>query len=349
MRLELCLPALNGANPSPASHVQLARTAELSGYHAVWVPELLSTDPYGLLAWIGAHTETIRLGSAVAQIAARTAVTTASCAATLDALSGGRLLLGLGVSSPRIVEGWHGLQYHRPLLHLREYVEVVRAALSGEPISYEGQTITLPARSETGSVTPMALPLGRPLPLHLAGLGPQAVRLAGELADGLIHCPPEYMKSARSWLEEGAECSGRSLDGFAVRVMMTVVVDDDLGLARDLVRPTLALFVGGMGTKDTNFYNRLAVRLGFAHQAFEVQEAFISGDIGQAIDSIPDAMVDAMSVCGPPELVAAKLDQYRDAGVDAVIVGVSGSTHPERTEQIERIAALYPAGLTGYC
>jgi F420-dependent oxidoreductase-like protein len=343
VRLAYGFKAINPAHPNPPAYIELARVAERCGYESLWAAETQATDPFGLLAWVGAHTTTIGLGCGVAQVTARTAVAATSAAVTLDALSGGRFRLGLGVSGPRIVQGWHGLAYDKPLSYLREYLAVVRMALHGDPISHTGENFTLPLPSGVEDVEPLAFPTPpSQVPVYLAGLGPRAVALAGELAEGwiAIHCPPEYMARGRSWLEEGAARSGRSLDGFTTSVMVNCYVDDDEELARDLVRPTLAVFLGGMGSSRTNFYNRLATRLGFGTQAAAAAAAFLAGDMGAAITALDDDVVDAMTICGSPDRVRDKLAAYRKAGVDTVIIGLAAASRRAQIEQLELVSTL---------
>jgi F420-dependent oxidoreductase-like protein len=326
----------------PSAYVGLAQAAERCGYESVWVGEFHGTDPFPLLAWVGSQTSRIGLGCGVAQIAGRTAVTMTAGAVTLDCLSGGRFRLGLGVSGPRVVEGWHGRPYERPLSYLRDYVAVVRMALSGEPIRYAGEQITLPlASSPAAAPLPFPAPPS-PMPVYVAALGRGAVALAGELADGwiAIHCPPAYMAQARCWLSEGAARSSRSLDGFTTSVMVNCCVDDDEELARDLMRPKLALALGGMGSREVNFYNQLASRLGFGQAATAVADAFLSGDIAEAVNAIDDDLVDAMSVCGTADQVRDRLAAYREAGVDTVIVGLPTMPLQAQIEQLELISTL---------
>lgn len=328
---------------APTALADAARRAEQLGYESLWSSEFNATDPLPLLGLIAGQTSTIMLGTGVLQISGRTAVTAASGAAALDRISDGRFRLGLGTSGPQVVEGWHGQAYDRPLARTRDYVAVVRMALAGEPISYRGDTLTLPRPGGEATAKP-ALPVRQHqgIPLYLAGLGPGAVALAGEIADGwiAIHCPPSYIAQGRCWLSEGADRAARSLDGFDVAVMMLVYVDDDLELAREMVRPALAVQIGGMGTKGTNFYNRLARRLGYEAAAAQVQKAFLAGQVDEAIVNTPDDLVDAMTICGPPELVRDRLAAYRDAGTDTLIAGAPRMPTHRRLEQLERLAAL---------
>ncbi len=328
---------------APAAFTETARKAERLGYDSLWSSEFLGTDPLPLMGWLAGQTSTIALGTAVLQISARTAISTATSAATLDRISGGRFRLGLGTSGPQVVEGWHGSPFGRPLARTRDYVAVLRMALSGEPICYHGETLTLPLPGSDASERP-ALPLARPLPmpLYLAALGPQMVALAGEVADGwlAIHCPPSYIDHCRAWLSAGAARASRSLDQFDVSVMLVVHIDDDIELARAMVRPVLATYVGGMGTSRTNFYNRLVRRLGYEAEAIQVQKAFLAGQTHEAIASLPDDLVDEMTVCGPPEVVRERLAAYRDAGTSTLIAGSPSLSWRIRQEQLERLADL---------
>lgn len=345
MRLALSLGAVNAANPAPHAHVELAAAAERCGYDAVWAAEIHATDPFSQLSWIGGHTTSIGLGCAVAQVTGRSAVTMAAGAVTLDGLSVGRFRLGIGVSGPRIVEGWHGHPYTQPLTYLREYLAILRLALAGQPISYAGRKITLPLPPGRGQYGVAPLPFPTPpsrLPVHLAGLGRNAVALAGELADGwiAIHCPPEYMARARSWLAAGAARSGRSLAGFSTSVMVICCVDNDEDLARDLVRPVLAVYLGGMGSREANFYNKLAARLGFERAAGRIQESFLAGDIGEAIAAVDDDLIDAMTIAGSEDHVRKRLTAYQEAGVDSVILGLAAPTAAGKIKQLELMSEL---------
>jgi F420-dependent oxidoreductase-like protein len=335
--------SIGGAGPASAGFAETARKAEQLGYDSLWSSEFLGTDPLPVMGWIAGQTSTIALGTAVLQMSARSATATATSAATLDRISGGRFRLGLGTSGPQVVEGWHGCAYDRPLARTRDYVAVLRMALAGEPIRYHGETLTLPLPGSEASEQP-ALPLARPLPmpLYLAGLGPKAVALAGEIADGwlAIHCPPSYIAQGRAWLSAGAERASRSLDRFDVSVMLLVHIEDDIELARDRVRPVLATYVGGMGTSRTNFYNRLVRRLGYEAEAAQVQKAFLAGQAHEAIAGLPDDLVDEMTICGPPELVRERLAAYRDAGTRTLIAGSPSLSWRMRQEQLECLADL---------
>lgn len=343
MRFGFNLGNLSSSGLTPTDYADLVVEAERLGYESAWASEIFGTDPVGLLAWLAAKTTNIGLGTAVLQISSRTAVTTAATAATLQQLSGGRFRLGLGTSGPQVVEGWHGLSFDHPLLRIRDYEAVVRLALTGKPIAYNGPTATLPMPGGQGR--PASLPgLMRPLtlPIYLAAIGPKAISLAGELADGwlAIHSPPRYVAEGWKLLRSGAHKSGRPLDDFDVAVMVQVLIEDDLELARDIMRPSLALYLGGMGTRKINYYNQLAAQLGFEKAALRVQESYLSGELDDAMMGLPDELVDEMTICGPVERVADRLAAYRDAGTTTLIAGIVGTTRSRRHEQLGRLAEL---------
>jgi F420-dependent oxidoreductase-like protein len=345
MRLGCTLGSLGGVGSEPAAYVEFARAAERLGYDSAWSAEGFGTDPVSLLGWIAGQTTTIGLGTAVMQLSSRSPVTAAMTAATLAQISGGRFRLGLGPSGPKVVEGWHGQAYRRPLARTRDYVAVVRMALAGQPVQYDGETITLPVTGSGVAPMPMHVPaqLAR-VPVYLAGLGPKSIELAGEIADGWlpVHCPPEFVARSRARLAAGAERAGRSLAGFDVAVMAFALVDEDLELARDSMRPLLALYLGGMGTSSANFYYRLAGRLGFGAAAAAIQEAYLQGYLDEAAAAVPDELVDTMTMAGPPDRVRERLAAYRDAGTSTLIIAPVPQSLPERCEQLEWIAELVP-------
>jgi F420-dependent oxidoreductase-like protein len=344
MRLALGFRAMNSINPPPSSnYIEQAQTAERCGYDSIWTSEIRATDTFAFLAWLGGNTTNIGLGAGVAQIYARTPVATAAAAITLEGLSGGRFRLGLGVSGPQIAEGWHGHPYQRPLSYMRDYLAIVRMALAGEPIDYTGKEITVPCSPGSDGVVPLRFPTrSSRMPVYLAGLVRSAVALAGELADGWIsvHTPPAYMKTARTWLAEGAARSGRSLDGFLTTAMVLCCIDEDEDLARDLCRPTLATYIGGMGSRTTNFYFDLATRLGFGDSARAIFDAFLAGDMAGAIGAVDDDLVDAMCLCGSEERVREKLAAYQEAEVDTVLMVPASHLLSDQLHQIELLPTL---------
>lgn len=343
MRLGFSIGTLGPAAADPDAQLALVREAERLGYDSAWASEGYGVDPATTLAWLAAGTERINLGSGVLQVSGRTAIAAAMAATTIDRVSGGRFLLGLGASGPQVSEGWHGRRYERPLAHLRDYVAVVRTALEGRPVEHDGPEIVLPLPDSRGKALSMTVaPVRRPLPVHLAAMGPKAVALAGEIADGWlpIHFPPEHLAEMTEHLRAGAARAGRDAARVEISPMVMAMVDDDADYARDLVRPMLALYLGGMGTKGVNFYNRLAHRLGFGPAAARVQDAYFDGDLGEAMEEVPDDLVDALTVCGTPAQVRERLAAYRKAGATRLIVGLNAPTVDDRAEQLAWLTEL---------
>ncbi len=303
--------------------------AERSGYASVWTAEAYGSDAVAPLAWYGAATERIGLGTGVLQMTARAPAVTAMTAATLDHLSGGRLLLGLGVSGPQVVEGWHGVEYGRPLARTREYVEIVRAVLQREqPLEHDGRHYTIPVEGGTGHGKPLKLithPRRAEIPIYLASVGPKNVALTAEIAHGWLPAffAPEHAASV--WGEALADGrSRRKLDTpLDVAVTCMVAIDDDVDEARDRLRPTIALYVGGMGASDRNFYADVARRYGFEEAIAEVQRAFLAGDRAGAMAAVPDSLVDAVALAGPVERIRDRLDAYREADVTTLLIGTT--------------------------
>ncbi|GGP76612.1 LLM class F420-dependent oxidoreductase [Streptosporangium pseudovulgare] len=343
MRLGYSMSYWGGAGLGPTDHLALVREAERLGYDSVWAAETYGTDPASLMAWIAGRTERIGLGTGVLQMSGRKPVVAAMTAATIDQVSGGRARLGVGVSGPQVVEGWHGEPFDRPVERARDYLSVLRLALSGRPVSHSGPTMTLPLPGGQGKELSLAVsPAQERLPVYLAAMGPRTTALAGELADGwlAIHFPPGHLAERTAELSRGAERAGRSLDGFDVVPMVLAMVDEDEELAYDMMRPMLALYLGGMGSRRTNFYNRLARTLGFGEEAEAVQEAFLAGRQGEAMSLLPDALVDAMTMCGPPGKLRERVAAYREAGATGLVVGLVTPTLRLRLEQLELVAGL---------
>jgi F420-dependent oxidoreductase-like protein len=305
---------------SPLQLVALAEEAERLGFDSAWAAEAWGTDAATVLAWTGARTSRIRLGSGVMQISARTPAATAMTAATLDLLSGGRLLLGLGVSGPQVVEGWHGQPFAQPLSRVREYVEIVRSALRRETVVHEGRHYRIPydGPGATGLGRPLRLlarPLRAEIPIYLAALGPRSVALAAEIADGWL---PTFLDPDR--LEE---VFGPSLaaapPGFEVAVTTQLLVGDDVAALRDELRQVFALYVGGMGSREQNFYNRLVRACGWEREAAEIQNLYLAGRHRDAAAAVPDELVDALALVGPPERIRDRLPAYAEAGVTTLV------------------------------
>jgi F420-dependent oxidoreductase-like protein len=307
---------------NPASLVPLVQTAEQLGYDSVWAAEAWGTDAVTVLAWLGASTATIKLGSAIMQIPGRTPANTAMTAATLDLMSGGRVILGLGTSGPQVVEGWHGQPWGKPLGKTREYIELVRAALRRDVVEHAGEHYRIPydGPGATGLGKPLKLmlrPLRADIPIYLAAIGPKNVALAAEIADGWlpIFVVPERFDDAFGQSLAGAR------DGFEIAATASVLVGDDVQALRDALKPQLALYVGGMGAKGRNFYNSLVRRYGFEADAERIQELYLGGHHRDAIAAVPDELVDAVALVGPKERIRDRLEAWRETPVTTLIVG----------------------------
>jgi F420-dependent oxidoreductase-like protein len=307
-----------GTNPTEL--VALAEEAERLGFDSAWAAEAWGTDAVTVLAWIASRTTTLKVGSAIMQMPARTPATTAMTAFTLDLMSGGRFILGLGVSGPQVVEGWHGQPWGKPLGKTREYVELVRAALNREQLEHHGAHYDVPysGPDATGLGKPLKL-MGRPLradvPIYLAALGPKNVALAAELADGWL---PIFLSPERFGEVFGPQLT-RAREGFEIAAGVQIVVGDDVQACRDVVKQMLALYLGGMGARGANFYNALACRYGFEREAAEVQELYLQGRQRDAAAAVPDALVDEVALVGPRERIADRLDAWRECGVTTLL------------------------------
>ena len=312
----------------PVDVQPLVDAAERLGFDSIWSAEAYGSDAVSWLAWVASRTTNLEFGTAIMQIPARTPAATAMTAITLDHLSGGRFRLGLGMSGPQVSEGWHGSPYGKPLARTREYVEIVRAILRRDkPVEFDGEYYTIPASDGPGTtglgkpLKTIVHPLRPDLPIYLAAIGPKNVALAGEIADGWLPTffSPARMGMYREWLDEGLGRSGRSIDTFDIAPMVPVFVGDDVQQTRDLVKPFLALYIGGMGARGRNFYNSLAQRYGYEDAAATIQDLYLDGRKGEAAAAVPDDLVDEVSLVGPPERIAERLSIWRDAGVSTLI------------------------------
>jgi F420-dependent oxidoreductase-like protein len=328
---------------TPEDQLRVAQEAEALGYDSVWAAEAYGSDAATMLAWIAGQTSRVKLGSAIFQMPARTPAMTAMTAATLDQLSGGRMLLGLGTSGPQVAEGWHGQRFGRQLLRTREYVDVVRQALARERLEYHGETIELPLPDGPGKALKLMIsPVKERIPIYLAAIGPKNTALAGEIADGWLPAffSPEHVTELSALLEEGAARAGRSLEDFDIAPSIGVFINDDIELARNVMRPALALYIGGMGSREQNFYNRLAQRYGFEAAAKEVQDLYLEGKQAQACAAIPDELVDMVSLCGPPDRVRERMAVFRDAGVGSLLINPMAFSLADRLTQVRAAAEL---------
>jgi len=332
-----------GMGVGPADQLRVAQAAEALGYDSVWTAEAYGSDAATVLAWLAGQTSKIKLGAGIFQIPARSAAMTAMTAATIDQLSGGRLILGLGSSGPQVSEGWHGVRFGKQLQRTREYVEVVRMALAHQKVEFQGETIQLPLPDGPGKALKLTIhPEQKRIPIYLAVLGPKNVALAGEIADGWlpVFFSPEHTAELRAPLEEGAARAGRTLDGFKICPSVNVYISDNPETARDAMRPMLALYVGGMGSREQNFYNRLVASYGFESAARQVQDLYLEGRRAEAMEALPADLIDAVSITGTREQARERIRAYHDAGVDTLIVSPMSGDAEGREEQLGLVAEL---------
>jgi F420-dependent oxidoreductase-like protein len=304
---------------NPLELIELAQEAERLGYDSAWAAEAWGTDAVTVLSWIAATTERIKVGSAIMQIPGRTPANTAMTAATLDLLSGGRFLLGLGTSGPQVVEGWHGEPWGKPLRKTREYVEIVRSILRRDVLEHHGEHYDIPysGPGATGLGKPlklMAKPMRAEIPVYLASIGPKAVELAFEIADGWIPIFFHPERAREVFPMDGAR------DGFDIAPSVPVVLLDDVQPARDGLKAYYALYVGGMGARGSNFYNDLFARYGYEEEARTVQDLFLGGRQREAAAAVPDTFVDEVALVGPKERIGERLEAFREAGATTLLV-----------------------------
>jgi F420-dependent oxidoreductase-like protein len=347
MRLGLNLGYWGAGND--ADNLTLAREADRLGYAVAWAAEAYGSDAATVLAWVAAQTERIDVGSAVFQIPGRSPAMTAMTAATLDTLSGGRFRLGLGVSGPQVSEGWHGVRFDKPLARTREYVDVVRLALSRRRVRYDGTHYRLPLPDGPGKALHLTVhPVRERIPIYLAAVGPRNVELAGEIADGwlALFFSPEHAGELSARLDKGLAASGRDRGGFDVVATVPLVVGDDVRACAEPVRAYAALYVGGMGSREQNFYNALAARMGYEREAAEIQDRYLRRDYEGAAAAVPFSFIDETSLIGPKERIAERLHAYAEAGVTTLTVATHAPTLEERVAAVRTAAeALDAAGL----
>ncbi len=334
-----------GLGLSAEEQLQLVQEAERLGYDSVWTAEAYGSDAATILAWLAQATERIKLGSAIFQMPGRSAAMTAMTAATIDQLSGGRMLLGIGSSGPQVAEGWHGQRFAKQLQRTREYIAVVRMALARERVEFKGETLELPLPDGPGKALKLTIaPVQERIPILLAAIGPKNTTLAAEVADGWIPTlfSPEHVGEFRPLLEEGfaAAGGGKSFEDFEIAPTVNVFVSDDRESARDAMRPYVALYIGGMGSRKQNFYNALVQRYGFEDAAREVQDLYLEGKKDEAAAAIPGELLDTVSLCGPADVVRDRLAVYRDAGVGTLMVSPMAWTFEDRLQQLRHVAEL---------
>jgi F420-dependent oxidoreductase-like protein len=327
MRLGLMLGYAAGKMELP---VELVQEADRLGVYSVWTAEAYGSDAVTPLAWLGARTKQIKLGTAIMQMPGRTPANAAMTAMTLNQLSGGRFLMGLGLSGPQVVEGWHGVSYAEPLVRTREYVSIVRQIFRREaPLTFDGRHYQIPYRGEdaTGLGKPLksTLVADPDIPIYLAAIGPKNVELAAEIADGwlpIFFAPGQYDAVFKAYVEAGLAKAGQTIDSFDIAPTVSVVINDNLAVCYNMLRPMLALYIGGMGAKGRNFYHNLAARYGFESAADEIQDLYLRGDKGAAMARVPAELIDAVALVGPRERVRERLQLWRASPVTTLNITV---------------------------
>ncbi len=310
--------------------MELVHEADRLGFHSAWTAEAYGSDAVTPAAWIAAQTKQLRVGTGIMQMPARTPAMTAMTAMTLDQLSGGRFLLGLGPSGPQVVEGWHGVAYGKPLVRTREYVEIVRAIWAREkPLEHQGEHYQIPYRGPGASG--LGKPLksiihGRRIPIYIASIGPKSVEQAAEIADGWlpIFCSPQRLGVYRPALEAGFRKAGggKSVKTFDVAPSVTVVLGDDAAACLNFIKPMLALYIGGMGARGKNFYNELACRYGYEAAAKKIQDLYLDGKKSEAIAAVPDELADEISLCGSKERIRDRIGAWKESGITTMILAL---------------------------
>ena len=340
-----------GLRGDSADDLALVHEAERLGFATVWVAEAYGSDAVSVLSWIAAQTTTIDVGSAILQIPARTPAMTAMTAATLDTLSQGRFRLGLGVSGPQVSEGWHGVRFAKPLARTREYVDIVNLALSRQRVEYHGSTYELPLPDGPGKALHLMLhPVREHIPLYLAAIGPRNLELCGEIADGWlpVFFATGHVDDSVERIAAGRAKVGKDMTGFDIAPTVPLVVGPDVAACADPVRPYASLYIGGMGSREQNFYNALATRMGFDDAAAEVQERYLAKDYAGAAAAVPHEFIDATSLLGPPERIAERMADFAAAGVGTLSVSPYGDTAEERINGLRVAAeALEKSGTAG--
>jgi F420-dependent oxidoreductase-like protein len=319
----------------PPHFVEVAQEAERLGFDSAWTAEAWGSDAFTPLAWIGAHTTRLKLGTSIVQISARTPASTAMHALTLDHLSNGRLMLGLGVSGPQVVEGWYGQPFAKPVSRTREYVDIIRQVMRRErPVKNDGPHYPLPYFGEGAwgmgkPLKPITHPLRPDLPIYLGAEGPKNVALAAEICDGWI---PLWYTPYRE--EVYADSLVNAPDDFDIVQMVSVTVTDDLQAGYDAIRPMLGFYIGGMGSKDRNFHKELMGRMGYPEQAQKIQDLFFEGKRAEAIAEVPNEFIDEIHLIGPKERIRDRLQAWKESRVTTMLV------HAADPEQLKQTAEV---------
>ena len=314
--------------------IDLIKQAESMGYDSVWTAEAYGNDAVTSAAWVLAHTSKIRVGTAIMQMPARTPAMCAMTAMSLDQLSEGRFIVGLGASGPQVVEGWHGVPYGKPVPRTKEYIQIMRKIFEREgPVEFDGQMYQMPNQSEgtTGLGKPLkSILAATDIPIYTASITPAGLRCAGEVADGVfpVWMDPNKYSVLGDSIGQGFEKAGggKGLDNFDVAPFVTVAMNDDLNAAYDALRPWLALYIGGMGAKNKNFYHEYATRLGYGDAADQIQTLYLSGKKPEAEALVPNELLDEVSLIGPRERIIERLGPWKEAGkrgeVGSMLLGV---------------------------
>jgi F420-dependent oxidoreductase-like protein len=336
-----------GIGPSGDEAVEIVQAAEEKGFDSVWVAESYGSDVVSVLSWLVPQTKTIKLGAAIMQVPARPPAAAAMAGATIDALSGGRFIFGFGPSGPQVSEGWYGVEYAKPWGRTREYIEIVREIVARKgPLEHSGTHWQLPIEGGTGQGKALKLnfhPVRNEIPIFVGAIGRKSVEMAAELCDGWIPIFFSVDKLSETWgehLEAGFEKGGRSRSDLEISPSVSVAIDGDLDAARAVVKAGLLLYLGGMGSRKTNFYVDLTHRFGFGEVADEVQGLFLDGKRDEAYNAIPDELVNATSLVGTEDEVAAKVSSFSEAGIDRLICSPVHLGKDERLHTIDRLAAL---------
>jgi F420-dependent oxidoreductase-like protein len=334
-----------GLGLTAPQQLELVLEAERLGYDSVWTAEAYGSDAATILAWLAQATTKIKLGSAIFQMPGRSAAMTAMTAATIDQLSDGRMLLGIGSSGPQVAEGWHGQRFARQLQRTREYVAVVRMALARERVVFDGETLQLPLPDGPGKALKLTItPVQERIPIYIAAIGPKNTTLAAEISDGWLPTlfSPEHVGEFRPLLEAGFARAGggKGFDDFDIVPTVTAMVSEDRESARDAMRHYVALYVGGMGSRKQNFYNALVQRYGYEDAAREVQDLYLEGRKDEAAAALPGELIDTLCLVGPRDFVRERLAVYRDAGVGTLMISPMAWTFDDRLAQLRAVAEL---------
>ncbi len=342
MKLGLIIGYWPSSGPPPDAAEQIA-TAERLGFDSIWTSEAYGSDCFTPLAWWGSQTSHVKLGTAITQISARTPASTAMTAITLDHLSGGRLILGLGVSGPQVVEGWYSQDYAKPLARTREYIDIVREIIAREkPVEYVGDHYQMPLVGGTGLGKPLksiVRPLRPRIPIYLGAEGPKNVALAAEICDGWL--PMFFSPKADSFYRRalaegfGRRDSAHAADDFEVACVVPTILGDDIEACADLLRPTLALYIGGMGARDRNFHKDVFARLGYEGACEKIQDAYLAGRKDEAASHVPTAMVEDVYLIGPKAKVRDDLERWHETCVTTILVSGPGFLLEEIAELVQ--------------